>query len=228
MRRLLLTSLSVLALSMSQTLAAESLAQSEYETIAEFAYVNNTTTELNNTPPPEGLYGTVFETVIIRPEYKDFEVIPATYRWIDGEHLDHSTVFEYSPPIIDKITEQVTISEATTELISLPPICRREKDGSLTITGPANREERPIPAITKEHVRWQITTPASITEKTVPNIIRNGATRVIETPAKMTEIVVPALTRQVPRRVVKMTWCPGGRVIPPGERQITCRVLITG
>lgn len=206
-------------------LAIQAHAQTgEYETITEFAVVNNDTSQLNMTPPPADQYMTIFETVIVFPEYTDYTVTPATFEWIDGEHAGETTVMEYVPAELERVIEIVTVEEATTELIPTPPTCQREADGSITITGPADFSEIFIPAVTEEQEFWKMVAPPSVKAIKVANVIKDGKTRVVSSPAKVTKFSVPAKTQMVPRRVVNSPWCPGEILIPAGEREVTCRL----
>jgi len=195
-----------------------------HELITEVVYVNNEMIEFDDTPPPLDLYETVYETVIFRAAYKDYHVTEASFEWIEGEHPGQSTVIEYVPAQFEKVVEPVTLEEASTKLINVPPTCRREDDGSITVTSPSETSEIMIPAVTKDVVYWKVKLPPSIKETQVANIIKNGKTRIMSSPSEVIELNRPAMTRQVPRRVVRSTWCSGERVIPAGWREITCRL----
>jgi len=161
--------------------------------------------------------------MVVTPASVEYETVPAEYEWVEGE-IEGSTVDYITPPAqYETIQETVVTQEASTELVSIPPIYN--PDGTIAV--PASTQERVIPSVTKMVTRRVIKTPAATVERVVPYEIKDGKTRVPVKPAKTVERAVPAVTKQVQRRVIKTPASTQERIIPPGtRREVNVRTLV--
>lgn len=170
-------------------------------------------------------FETVTESVVVVPEREDYEVIPGTYEWVDGEISGQSTIYEIIPERLETFEEIDVTQPALTEIIETPPVCERQQNGELIIVAPQSFMEKILPQIEKPTEGLRLVAPAKVSKKLVTNEIRNGRTRImVKEPTLITKII-PALTREVERKVIKVAGGPRERVIPAGVREITCRFV---
>jgi len=141
-----------------------------------------------------GVYGPKFMTHVVQPARVDYVSPSKKYKWIEGEVKGFEEIYIPDETPVSISTETLILKEASTELVTLPPLYN--KDGSLV--RPATVIERIIPAITKNVDRRTIRDPAGpIVSKRAPYVYKNGKTRVPVYAPIAIEKHYPAITEQI-------------------------------